>query len=313
MFKKKNNLKLDNVNITYNHKNDTFQITSKDSKLNGDRFSITLNQGSETEENIRQMFIRENIIESDASIDLPKNIEKPQELNELNTIYLGASSKDFVKWNPIEDNYAPIIFVSGQPGSGKTVLMENIMDQVLNNNIDNVYLINNFFNRTITNSPYTEYANFKNNNNVLTSYESVKELLSFLKCGKTDYIPAFVFIDDIYSNILSFAGETEKQKSQELCEMLNSLFRLARSRNIYFIISSQSFSSTYFDPNMSQLNMHMGSKIVFGNMRENESDLMFNANFVRKSRHNGCGRGLVSLYGEPPIVFQGFSKISDND
>lgn len=316
MAKNKNNntVNLENVNITYNHKDDNFQITSKDSKLNGSRFSITLNQGSETEENIRQMFIREGILESDASIDLPKIIQKPEELDDPNSIYLGVSQKGFVKWNPIEDNYASILFISGQPGSGKTVLMENIMDQVLkNNDPDNVYLINQFFNRTITDGIFTEYANFKNDKNNLNTYESVKELFSFLRCGKTDYIPAFVFIDDIFSNVLSFAGEKEKQKSQELCEMLNSLFRLARSKNIYFIISAQAFRSLYFDSNMVRLNMNMGSKIVFGNMMEGESDLMFNANLVRKSRHNTCGRGFVSLYGETPTLFQGFSKVSKND
>lgn len=316
MFKNKNNLNLENVNITYNHKDDTFQITSKDSKLNGNRFSITLNQGSETEENIRKMFIRENIIESDSSIDLPKIIEKPKELNDPNSIYLGVSSKGFVKWNPFEDNYAPILFISGQPRIGKTILMENILKQVLENNgTDNVYLINQFFNRTIS-SYNQEFKNFTNNkNNKLDNYESVKELFLYLSNIKVANAnnPTFIFIDDIYGNIFSFAGEKEKRKSQELCEMLNSLFRLCRSKHIYFIISSQTFSSIFFDPNMLKLDMHMGSKIVLGSMTESESDFMFDSNLVRKSRHNKLGRGFVSLYGETPVLFQGFSKVPENN
>lgn len=317
MFKNKNNLKLDNVVIKYNHKNDTFQITSKDPKLNGDRFNITLNQGSETEENIRQMFIREEMISSDSAINLPKIVQRPKELSDPNSIYLGVSSKSFVKWNPVEDNYAPILFISGEPGSGKTILMENILEQVLeNNDFDNVYLINNFFNRTINFSNFSEdFSCFKNKNNKLDSYESVKELFLYLLNAKVvaSNNPTFVFIDDIFGNILSFAGETEKQKSQELCEMLNSLFRLCRSKYIYFIISSQAFRSLFFSSDMVKLNMNMGSKIVFGNMMEGESDLMFNANLVRKSRHNTCGRGFVSLYGETPTLFQGFSKVPENN
>lgn len=300
----KTSLKLEDVYVTYDHDNDVFQVTSKDGKLGGNRFNITLSQTSETEQNLRKMFVEQGLINDSLMGNLPPRTFRPKEIRQPDTIYLGMTIKGLVEWKPVRENLTPVLFISGEPGSGKTFLMEEILEQAVNKDgKDNVFLIKGDYGRK-----YDSFPNFANKDNIINNSREAKKLLEYLLKFKFSPHPSYVFIDEIFSNILQVSdrgliGEVEG----EIHDMLLQMFKLARSKNIHFIISSTDFNgvdSLY----KIKIPLHIGSKIFLGNMTKNDSYEFFNRKITKEQLNGGTGKGFISLQGEIPTVFQSFLR-----
>lgn len=101
-------LTLEDVRISYKAKDDTVHITSADTDIPNGDFYLTLKRGTPTETAVRQLLIREGLIQDDEAEEQTRLV-KPNPIKNLVTDFVaGESSAHKVK-------------LSGRPGSGKTV------------------------------------------------------------------------------------------------------------------------------------------------------------------------------------------------
>ena len=114
-------LTLEDVRVSYKHKDDTIHLTSADPDIPNGSFYITLNRDTPTEEALRELLIEHGYIkENDV-------VSKPEE-TQLDSIY------SYRPRNPLQDllvdslvgrgnvNFPRYVHISGRPGCGKTVL-----------------------------------------------------------------------------------------------------------------------------------------------------------------------------------------------
>src|SRR5699024_9363080 len=97
----KKHLELENVTVFYDFKDDSIKLTCKDPILEGKRFNLTLNQGSETEETLRKVLINEGFIERKRE-PIPEKKLIDDEFGR--GILIGSSFDNDIYWNPIVDN-----------------------------------------------------------------------------------------------------------------------------------------------------------------------------------------------------------------
>jgi hypothetical protein len=114
-------LTLEDIRVSYKHKDDTIHLTSADPDIPNGSFYITLNRDTPTEEALRELLIEHDYIkENDV-------VSKPEE-TQLDSIY------SYRPRNPLQDllvdslvgrgdvNFPRYVHISGQPGCGKTTL-----------------------------------------------------------------------------------------------------------------------------------------------------------------------------------------------
>jgi hypothetical protein len=114
-------LTLEDVRVSYKHKDDTIHLTSADPDIPNGSFYITLNRDTSTEEALRELLIEHGYIKEN---DVVSKLEETQ----LDSIY------SYRPRNPLQDllvdslvgrgevNFPRYVHISGQPGCGKTDL-----------------------------------------------------------------------------------------------------------------------------------------------------------------------------------------------
>jgi len=114
-------LTLEDVRVSYKHKDDTIHLTSADPDIPNGSFYITLNRDTPTEEALRELLIEHGYIKENNVVSKPEGTQ-------LDSIY------SYRPRNPLQDllvdslvgrgnvNFPRYVHISGQPGCGKTIL-----------------------------------------------------------------------------------------------------------------------------------------------------------------------------------------------
>lgn len=131
MFKKNKSpkyMKLEDVRVFYDEKDGSIHLTSKDKKLpKGKGFHLTLNQGRTAENTLREMLVEQGFIGPDKFDGMPTPLSLDHARPALDEwlIPLGRySAHEEAIWDM---NLDPHLVILGHTGSGKSVLMRNIM------------------------------------------------------------------------------------------------------------------------------------------------------------------------------------------
>lgn len=288
----KKHLELENVTVFYDFKDDSIKLTCKDPILEGKRFNLTLNQGSETEETLRKVLINEGFIERKRE---PIPEKKLIDVDFGRGIPIGSSFDKDIYWNPIVDNLPPALLIAGDPGTGKTYLMENMIDYCVESGDWEIYHYNE---RDLDfHKMYENLDNYHFNNRLNGIGELVVEAAQSDKDKKT-----IVFIDDLmgdwFDNIPEYI----------FCEQLMSIISHARSRNNYFVFSIQSVINF-----RRYMPLDYFSKILFSTSYRDESFAMFGTGIANRTllHRQPLGMGYISMGGETPVQFRVFTGGSD--
>lgn len=142
-------LELDNIRVYHDKKTNTLQIISKDSDLKGKPFQISLQNGSPSENTLRELLTSKGVIDQDLSDSyfIPKYVSAGRFT--VGTPSKGKTIRLFDKWNyiPLGVTYESIklyvnveeathTIVAGGAGTGKTVLLNSIARHCLNHTND---------------------------------------------------------------------------------------------------------------------------------------------------------------------------------
>jgi hypothetical protein len=123
-------LTLEDVRVSYKHKDDTVHLTSADPDIPNGSFYITLNRDTPTEEALRELLIEHGYIKEDTVVSTPEETH-------LDSIY------SYYPRNPLQDllvdslvgrgllNSPRYIHISGSPGSGKSFLAANTAEEAV--------------------------------------------------------------------------------------------------------------------------------------------------------------------------------------
>jgi len=132
-------LTLEDVRVSYKHKDDTIHLTSADPDIPNGSFYITLNRDTPTEEALRELLIERGYIKENDAVSKPEDTQ-------LDSIY------SYRPRNPLQDllvdslvgrgnvNFPRYVHISGQPGCGKTFLAAQTVEEASAMGI-NTYII----------------------------------------------------------------------------------------------------------------------------------------------------------------------------
>ena len=317
------NLILENTIVSYSPKDDTIHITSADPDLYGEPFHISLNQSSKTENTLRKILIEQGVINEDLiGSNLPENLTTPETFNEDPSIFdLGVSRKGTVSWNPAKDSHLGIY---GYTGSGKTVVANNILFQVLKNqDIWDVYCID---------PKKVEYKHVKNKldspdnyaNDLDQAVELIEKLHNSMKSNlrkmkeknasqqsdieeNTPLKNTILFIDEIAILLTPTINEddTNRAKSNLYSRAkfnlyFRELLRFGRAAGIYLVHTSQRPAVIE-----SEMRLDVPSSIVMGRTNEIVSKLALNSNIAARTPKIR-GRGYFKFGNMEPAQFQSY-------
>jgi hypothetical protein len=108
-------LTLEDVRVSYKHKDDTIHLTSQDPEIPNGEFFITLNRNTSTETALRELLTEHDLIRKE---DTPPVKEQPSFRSGINPIPEHLMAAQLGNYKNTPGNYALI----GAPGCGKTVL-----------------------------------------------------------------------------------------------------------------------------------------------------------------------------------------------
>lgn len=287
----KKHLELENVTVFYDFKDDSIKLTCKDPILDGERFNLTLNQGSDTEETLRKVLINEGFIERERE---PIPEKKLINVDFGKGIPIGRSFDKDIYWNPIVDNLPPALLIAGDPGTGKTYLMENMIDYCVESGGWEIYHFNE------------RDRDFHKMYENLDNYHFTKNISDISKFINNDTASdqnkkTIVFIDDL----TSWFNHIEKET---FCEFIMTVIHCARSKNNYFVFSMQSIEEfKYYAP------LHYFSKILFSTSSRDESFAMFGTGIANRTllHRQSPGMGYIAMDETIPVQFKVFTGGSD--
>lgn len=139
----KNNkyLEIENVRAYYNEKEDSIQLITKDPDLKGKTFQITLKNGTESEQSLRNLLKEKDVISrQEEKSGLPKFVHYPTHNNQkfskipgfLKNAGLALVGETYGnKPYTVNLKNSRRILISGRSGYGKNILIQNFMLQAL--------------------------------------------------------------------------------------------------------------------------------------------------------------------------------------
>lgn len=275
MFNKNKNPKympLEDVRVFYDEKDGSIHLTSKDKKLpKGKGFHLTLNQGRTAENTLREMLINQGLMDEDIFKGLPSPLTldhaRPASAEWL--IPLGRySAHEEAIWDM---NLDPHLVILGHTGSGKSVLMRNIMFHCFQHPEKfNVMAISPVF--SIEMAPYVDMSPVMtpSSNNFPDIYETINSLTlemnnRYKKMVEEDVHNfskladppkrTILFIDETFSIsqkiddlMIRLSNGMEKdmytQMTLNLPGMIDNLTRLGRAAGIHVVLASQRADSS---------------------------------------------------------------------
>lgn len=277
-----NTLKFSDMLVSYDYKKDIFTITSKDKDLDGKPFQITLNNTSDTENTIREIFVEKGIIQETENVALPEQA-RYQESENYAEVPLGASYDGNHVWNM---NKIPNLLINGHVGTGSTLFTRLIIEhcEKFNNEID-LKLFGNVIefdksikdNHEIHSSPFSISAGLLKIRNIIDDRHKVMEKAEVNSISDLKNKPKriVICINDFSYLIHKVSNQNEKG---HILHLLNQISILGRATGVSIVIRD-SFSEKIHGE---ILNNFIG-RIIAGN-----TDIKLSQKYLNSDR---AGRG----------------------
>lgn len=306
---------LDGVRVSYRPKDNTIHITSTDEDLVNEGFHLTLTQGSESEKTLRKLLVQNGVIdETKIAVNLPKFVQFTDETEPTWFKFpLGRTETGELAWDV---NRSPNAFITGSPGSGKTVLIESIIDHCENNPQFWKIISFDFVSPIIRESETRNYVTSVNN--AVTAEETIKQMLTIMseRYEMLEDQNAKKWLDVTFTpeyagerkNVMLIIDECDKWlqtpygsdvTQQELGKIftpntLNAIIQIARKGRkvgIHLVLSTHSPAVV-----PAELRSNLLFKVSLGEASRENSHIMFGSDAATKTERL-IGRGIACIQG----------------
>lgn len=319
------NLILENVIISYNHKDDNIYITSQDEDIAGEPFCISLNQSTDTEQTLRKLLFENGLInEENIGDNLPSYVEhQAYPYNNPDIFDLGVDRHGVVSWDTTANNSSHLL-IGGMTGSGKTVIANNILQQCLDNSDKyEIYGIGrkfDLFRKLFDNPEYSDNLADGLSGAVTVLHKVIGEIDKRYKImeqvgvnhiGELDkdeysFKKVILIIDELSTvfhdkDIDKHQGKLLNMFGKNLLKVL----RLGRAAGINVVLSDH---MAYFRNLPTGVKENFGNKILMGKSTKEYSMYIMNSNIGSKipSLSKVKGRGVYSFNYSEPKMFQAY-------
>jgi len=320
--RKKKFITLDGVRVYFDRKTNTIQITSTDKRIVGEPFKISLNQGTETEQTLRNLLLEEGVIteEDTPGLRIPKRALYPTDFKTLRAlpwnkipIGLGVDS-EIVYWDVVKEPHSLIV---GATGSGKSVYQRSLILHTLLHSDEWRFMGIDL--KKVELSPYKKYtkvvldigddlrsgvevieAAYKE---MMKRYEAMESqgfnYFKDLKDDKDEELPAIMVMLDEASMFLSLEGiQTDEGiitdgLHMQAQHLVGTIARLGRAAGIHLAISTQRPDATFLK---SELKANLDFRVAAGRLSPTPSNLTLGTDKATQLPGDIRGRALIRSY-----------------
>lgn len=307
---------LDNVRIYHNKKDNTIQLLSADEDIVGKPFLLTLKQGTDSEETIRNLMVEKGVlssIPSDPYQDIPKKVTYPKDIySPSGSIVIGYGAEAApIYWDLNSDPHSAVI---GPSGSGKTIFQRAIVKHCLVHKDWEMYGVDL---KRVELTPYSKYTDTIKK--VSTTLKDTEILLSGLLdemhdrymllesrglgnfsslLDKGDKKNIMVVVDELGSITIPEREVTpaavEANKLRKRCgELLDNIAMLGKAAGIHLTCSSQRLESFTFGSG-TNLIRNLGLRISLGALNKGHLATLFGIVEMPQNDMSVRGRGIYS-------------------
>lgn len=310
MFNKSEKKYLDlTVRVSYDERNDTVSITSKDKRLpkGSGGFHLSLNGGRGAEQTLRTMLEDAGIIAEEHIIPSKLSYDEISEStwDQFPLGKMGGSRTAF--WTPTS---SPNLLLSGPAGAGKSIVERSLIFHCLQH--PNKWRILGIDLKRIELLPYSKYSPVVVG--IATELEDAVEICRYARdemmdrytrmeeLGINNYqdLPdaphAIMFLVDEASVVLSISGvKTDEGKAEdkmkgEISTLLTKIARLGRAAGIHLVLSTQRPDASIFSQ---ELRNRMTTRIVMGRVDAIHSRIALGNEEASRIPWNIRGRGYI--------------------
>lgn len=306
IFGPKKYMDVRNVRLFYDEKTNQIRLTSSDPRIEGG-LNLRINSGRQNEIAIRNALIKEGVIQEDFQSPLPTHAVTPKtDRHNPWAFPIGQGTKGTVFWK-IESNAPPHLVVLGSPGSGKTVLTQNLIAHASKHSDEWEVMLG---------SPQPSIDNevvflAHHLNDSAESIQEIHEMLESLIQGlEEDTAPArrilvvienYDHIFETAKNKIGYTNMDDKMAYAKLVlEDIAILIRAGRSAGIHLVIES------FLDEEaLKYLNSMNSTTIALGRLYRHDGMIAFGTDVSHRAFEHKSGRGLMRIKGElePVQVF----------
>jgi hypothetical protein len=208
-------LTLEDVRVSYKHKDDTIHLTSQDPEIPNGEFFITLNRNTSTEAALRELLTEHDLIRQE---NVPVEEEKPYFRSGINPIPEHLMNAKLYNHKNNSSNYALI----GSPGSGKSVVAMDVVARAHAMNIPTTVV-----------GLASDYAQ--------SLWSSGVQDITFYNFGVTERSPSFTTpLPRGHFNPFQMSLSDE-QRATVLKKILVSAYKNTKGPDLYYLAAAQSF------------------------------------------------------------------------
>ena len=298
-------LNLDEVRISYRPKDDSIHITSGDEDLAGSAFHLTLPQGSESEQILRELLLEQGLIRPVTESPLPEKLElELTRFSPSNEIVLGKTETGNLMWDVTRHPHALMV---GRTGSGKSTVIRTLFAHCLTHSKQ--WEFNGIDLKNVELAPYKQFARTVGSivHTVDDAFQLVNDLVSRMemrydqmgKEGVNRYIDlktpvraVLLVVDE--STMLMGWSDDEYYKTHAQAN-ISKLLRLGRAAGIHLLFSTQNVDNNLFSGEMRN---NITTRIAMGRLTASESALLLSTPAATRVQGNVRGRGIFSNFDE---------------
>lgn len=321
-------IEIEKVRAYYDEFTGNIRLISKDKKLKGKPFQITLSRDSGTVDSLYEIFEEENKISENALIrTMPKLVELSQSdpRKEVKTLPNGDPSDNRLNFSLGETGTnriflnlenSPHSLIWGNAGYGKTELLKTIGRQVINDGKGLFWCIeahDGEYSQLDFRDNLDKYA--KSEEDIANLFEDLEKLIDErLEAMKslnvndwrdlTHRLPPVFFVIDDFGMLGSGSYRHQKMLEKWYISVLQKVSSLGRSAGVFMFISSQRFISNMIPGNVLA---NFSNMIIFGQVSPDDEFNVFNhgeSNYHVLRNH--VGRAVIKSAGKDPILFQSY-------
>lgn len=322
----------------YDDETGKIQLITKDKRMRGKPFQMTLSRDSESAESLFNLLEDENVVTKQAVINkLPKEVFFDNSVNSKNFVKEGH---DYIN-NPdhedprlifsigedsdgnvrkIDLKHAPATLITGRCGSGKTQFLRNIAQQVIRFPDNQLFVISRsseFDDLHLRNGlDHIEKGldgAFKMCQDVERIFKDRMKILeqNFVNRWMDDdeIDPIFFMIDEAAhflfpSGVKTNDGRLDDLKSSYCSEILNRVSMQGQTVGIYLFYSTQRPDATIL-PGETKANL--GRRILMGKSESVvEQMTLHKKSDISNMLKENPGRGIIRTYGSEEVLFQAY-------
>lgn len=317
--RKKKFITLDGVRVYFDRKTNTIQITSIDKRIVGEPFKISLNQGTETEQTLRNLLLEEGVItkEDTPGLRIPKRALYPTDFKTLRAlpwnkipIGLGVDSET-IYWDVVREPHSLVV---GATGSGKSVYQRSLILHALLHSDE--WRVMGVDLKKVELSPYKKYTKVvldigddlrsgvevieAAHNEMMKRYEAMESQglnhFTDLKDNNGKEVPAIMVMLDEATMFLGLEGVKTDEGiiadglHMQAQNLVGTIARLGRAAGIHLVIATQRPDVTIFK---GEFKANLDFRVAAGRLSATPSNIALGTDKAAQLPGDIRGRALI--------------------